>query len=723
MKRIYNLFILALFCLTIKAQTIKPGTIEPVDYVNTLIGTAPLPDKEYLGNNPAPGEELYSGTVNPGAMVPEPNGKVCAGPVSGYDGQRYHVRGSGYRFYDTTIMGFTNLNGEYHDANKLLFMPTIGNIKTIPGSRANPFEGYRSAKDTLREKGLPGYYTVFLTTYGIKVELTATKNCGFHRYTFPASKHANILLDLANSQPYAVTESVNIIDNHTIEGYHDCGVDTVYHITGSSRIYFHAVFSKDFTKSGTWLNGIIKPGSISESGNPVGAYATFTTKTNETILVKIGTSTVSIADASDNLTKEISNMDFDAIRKQTQNLWSNILNNFSVEGGSEGDRTNFYTAIYRSRGYSRGGVLPQLIKRPAQSPSVIRGTWGGGYWGTGSVGGVVGSYKQGINDVDIKAAYQKFLNDAMNGGGKAGAAYRQYGYIPSGVGVDDYVNRTIGLSYDDYAMSELAKIVGDTSNYNFFLKRSKNYKNLFNTSTGFFTPRKTDGSWILPLNPFNFHAEDIYREGNAWNYLWFNCGDISGLIELLGGKERFIAKLDTFFTKPLPNDATPLRDCSGIIGMYCHGNEQYRNIPYYYNYVGQPWKTQAIVRKIQKVLYRPTPVGMCGMDDYGNLESWYAASAMGFNQANRASEYFEIGSPLFPKVTITLDGGKFIIQANNVSDKNMYIQSAKLNGKPLNLPRFRIQDMIPEGSLVFEMGPKPNKSWGISSLEHDISKK
>ena len=165
--------------------TIKVSAKRLIDYVNPLIGTAAMTDKKYLGNNPAPGEELYYGCVNPGAMVPDLNGKLCVGPVSGYDGERYHVRGSGYRFTDATIMGFTNLNGEYHDDNKLLFMPTTGAIKTIAGSRANPFIGYRSAKDITREKASPGFYTVFLTTYGIKVDLTATPNCGFQRYTFP----------------------------------------------------------------------------------------------------------------------------------------------------------------------------------------------------------------------------------------------------------------------------------------------------------------------------------------------------------------------------------------------------------------------------------------------------------------------------------------------------------------------------------------------------------
>jgi putative alpha-1,2-mannosidase len=692
----------------------KTSTKRLIDYVNPLIGTAPMTDKKYLGNNPAPGEELYYGCVNPGAMVPDLSGKLCVGPVSGYDGQRYHVRGSGYRWTDTTIMGFTNLNGEYHDDNKLLFMPTIGAIKTIPGTRANPFIGYRSAKDISREKASPGFYTVFLTTYGIRVDLTATPNCGFQRYTFPKSNKANVLIDLENSQPYATYAVVKISGKRIIEGYQDTGVDTVYHIAGSTRIYFHAEFSKDFKVSGTWKGMVVSPNSASAEGIPLGAYVTFTTKAGEQILVKIGTSKISIEDAAKNLSTEIPGMDFNATRRKAEDKWAVILNKFRVEGGTEADRINFYTAIYRKYGYSWDGRRSAFV---AGQRNPFKGHWGGGYWGKGSTGSVVGAYKSGRSNIDINAAYEELRDEAMTGGGKAGEAYRKYGYIPPDAGVNDYVNRSIGLSYEDYALAELAKIVGKMTDYDYFLERSKSYKKLYNPLTGFLTGRRADGSWILPLNPYNFHAEDMYREGNAWNYLWFNVGDIRGLVELMGGKKRFIAKLDEFFNTPFPRDAIPLRDCTGLIGLYCHGNEQYRNIPYYYNYVGEPWKTQSLVRKIQMELYRPVPAGLCGMDDYGALEGWYAASAIGYFVADEASAYYEIGSPLFSKVTIVVEGdkpGTFVVEAKHVSAKNKYVQSAVFNGKPLDEPRFLRKEIVAGGSLIFIMGPKPNYKWGIS---------
>jgi putative alpha-1,2-mannosidase len=686
-----------------------------VEYVNPLIGTAPMPDKEFLGNNPSRGEELYYGTVNPGAMVPDPNGFLQVGPVTGFDGCCAHVRGSGYRYDDASIMGFTHINGEYSDQNKLSFMPTVGAIKTAPGSRANPGQGYRSLRDTLREKASAGYYTVFLTTYGIKVELTASKNCGFQRYTFPASQQANVLIDLANCRPGATDASVTLLDGRTIEGFQASG----------GNVYFRAVFSKDFSASGTWKGGALAPGSASASGIPLGAYASFATTAGEAISVKVGVSTISQAQAAANLAQEIPGMDFDAVRTQAEALWDPILKHVTLEGGSEGDRMNFYTSVYRMAAgpwYSwfplyttPGMILARGWNWVSQRTAGMAATWGGGYWGTGRVSSVVGLSKMGFSNINVKNVYPAARAAAMTGGGQAGDAYRKYGYIPPNSGSKPYVTNSIAYAYDDYATAELAKLAGNAADYDLFLARSKNYKKLYNPATGFLTPRNADGSWILPLDPAKPYAEDVYREGDAWNYLWYQMGDIPGLIELIGDTTRFVAKLDTFFTSKF-NPSSPLRDLTGVLGQYFHGNEQYRYLPYLYNYAGQPWKTQALVRKIMKQLHRPVPTGLCGMDDYGGLTGWYVSSALGYSIVDRATGYYDIGSPLFPKATLTLEGpnaGTFIIQADNVSDANMYIQSATLNGKPLNVPRFRQNDMIAGGSLIFSMGPNPNKQWGL----------
>ena len=693
--------------------------LRPVDYVNPLIGTAPITDKETIGNNPSPGEQLYTGTVNPGALVPDPNGNLEVGPVSRYDGRGGHMMGSGYRYEDGTIMGFTHFNAEYSRNNFLLFMPTVGTIKTIPGRRFNPSEGYRSAKDDAKEKASAGYYTAFLTTYGIKVELTATKNGGVHRYTFPATQQANVLIDLANCRPNATDALVKILDKRTIEGYQ---------VTGRATIYFRAVFNKDFAASGTWKGGVVSPDSASANGTPLGAYATFNTSAGETILIKVGTSTKSQADAASNLEQEIPGMDFDIVHKQAETLWSAVLGRFVVEGGTEADRINFYSSLYRlTAGPNYGGGWMDFCA-PWTARVFMRGTdwfskrtenmsgaWGGGgYWGIGTGWAPLGMYNRGFRNFDLSGIYPKLREQAMTGG-NGGEQYRQYGYVPPGTDrIPAYMNQSLGLAYDDHVLSQYARILGKTDDYNYFLARSKNYKKVYNESVGFFMPRNADGSWKL-LDPADMHAEDVFREGNAWNYLFYVMGDIPGLIDLLGGVKGFTAKLDALFTTPFPPNAIGLRDCSGLIGLYCHGNEQYRHIPFLYNYAGQPWKTQEMVRKIQKFLYRPIPAGLCGMDDHGMMTGWFVSSAMGFYHVDSTTGDCDICSPLFPKVTITLDGptpSTFVIEARNVSDTNMYIQAATLNGKPLNAPKFHHSDIIPGGSLVFEMGPKPNYSWG-----------
>jgi len=702
--------------------------LRPVDYVDPLVGTAPMLDKDHLGNNPAPNEDLYYGSVNPAAKVPDPNGTLQLGPVSGFDGCCYHVRGSGYRYDDGSIMGFTHFNAQYSKDNYLLFMPTVGGITTDPGTIQHPFIGYRSTKDTLREKASAGYYTVFLTKYGIKAELTATKNCGMHRYTFPVTKQANVLIDLGNSRPEATDASVTVINKRTIEGYQTAG---------RTKIYFRAVFNKDFALLGTWKNQVITPNSTSASGTPVGAYVTFNTKDGEQVLIKVGTSKASTQDAANNLAQEIPGMDFDSVHQLAVAQWNDVLSHITVDGGTEADRINFYTSMYHltegpayAGGWQGGAFCTpwtvrifmrgrnwynERLENRNNNNLGSRWLWSGEFWGIGSAWAPLGMYNRGFKNFNLPEIYAKLREEAMTGGGPIGDAYRKYGYVPIGV-VNNCINHSLGLAYSDHVLAEYAKVLGKMDDYKFFSDRSKNYKNVYNASVGFFMPRHEDGSWLL-VDPYDVHAESIFREGNAWNYLFYVMGDMPGLVDLLGGPKGFASRLDTMFNKPMPTTAFPLRDVTGFLNLYAHGNEVYRHIPYLYNYAGQPWKTQAVVRQIQKTLYRPTPAGMCGMDDYGQQSGWFVSSAMGFYHVDNLTGDCDIGSPLFPKVTINLDGqapGKFEIIAHNVSDQNKYIQSATLNGKPLNIPRFHHNDIIPGGSLVFEMGPEPNYSWGIN---------
>lgn len=708
----------------------QPVSHQPVDCVNPLIGTAPFEDAEYLGNNPPKGEELYCGSVVPGAMALD--GTVKLSPDTGFDGI-FHVRGSSYRYTDSSIMGFSHTHHEYNLYANVLFMPTVGAVKTEPGSRENPDEGYRSRKDVNRERASAGYYMVFLSDYGIKVELTATKNAGFHRYVFPKSDQAHILIDLASSarSTPVIEANVEILDNRHIAGWQKCK-------TGFT-VFFYAKFSKPFSSFGTWKDRVIHSGSSTQSGHPIGAFVDYKTTAEETVLAKVGISFVDAETAKKNLADEIPGWDFDHVHGRTKDNWNEMLKRVDVEGGTDADRVNFYTSLYRVLAsdkflsWPNGGALYFIVRPEVAAEWLAQLKWKtsrGGFWGPGNASWVAGAWNRGFHDFDTEAAYDSIRRSAMDPavGWERLMDYRRFGYIPTeeptGDGqLDDYVpggrpdvvNRTLGYTYDDYCIAQLAKALGKQADYEYFMSQSGNYRLLFDPKTGFMRGRRPSGSWTEPFDPASPAAQRYYREGTAWHYLWLVPHDVRGLIDLLGGPEAFIRKLDEFFETPY-NPESPMRDITGVIGQYVHGNETDRQVPYYYNYAGAPWKSQQIIRKIMKLLHKPVPGGLCGMDDNGYLTGWYVFSALGFYPVEPSRGFYVIGSPVFSKATLRVRGpdgtdGKFVIEARNASQENIFVQTASLNGKTLDKPYFHHADMIPGGRLVFEMGPKPNERW------------
>ncbi len=694
-----------LFCLAVVAAA-QPPSRRPVDYVNPLIGTAPFEDQEYLGGNPPKGEELYTGTVVPGAMALD--GVVKLSPDTGFDGI-FHVRGSSYRYTDTSIMGFSHTHHEYNRFANIRFMPTVGPVKTTPGSRENPGEGYRSRKDYRREKASPGYYTVFLSDYGINVELTATRNAGFHRYTFGPSEQAHVLIDLTtaqNSNPVLETE-IAMPDNRRVEGWQKCRGFTVY---------FHAEFSQPFASTGTWKGG---------------ARLDFKTSGREVVLAKVGISFEDLETARMNLAREIPDWDFERVRKQAEEGWNGLLKRIEVEGGTEAERVNFYTSLYRAMasdnfGWPNGGALQTIMRREWLADKLARTKWAptrGGFWGPQLAPWIMGAYARGLRSFDVAAAYEAVRRSATDPkpGWDRLADYLRLGYIvpadppapgqPAPRGLQDAVNRTLGYAYEDYCIAQLAKALGRDKDYEYFLSRSGNYRLLFDPVTGFMRPRRPDGAWVEPFDPMASFGIRYYREGTAWHYLWLVPHDIRGLMTLMGGETAFVKKLDEFFTTPY-RTKEPMRDVTGLIGQYVHGNETDRHVPYYYNYAGAPWKSQEVIRKIMRVLHKPVPAGLCGMDDNGYLTGWYVFAALGFYPVEPAQGAYVIGSPVFRKATIRLETGEFVVEARNASERNIYIQSAALNGTPLNRTWFHHSDLIPGGRLVFEMGPQPNTQWG-----------
>jgi predicted alpha-1,2-mannosidase len=259
-----------------------------------------------------------------------------------------------------------------------------------------------------------------------------------------------------------------------------------------------------------------------------------------------------------------------------------------------------------------------------------------------------------------------------------------------------------------------ARKLGKDDDCRMFLARASNYKQVWDRSTGFMRGRTSDGSWVAPFDPMEPYYNFMYKESNSWQTTWFVPHDVRGLVSLMGGPVAFLDRLDQFFS--LQYRPTGIaRDVTGLIGQYCHGNEPDHHVPYLYNWVGAPWKCQHLVRKIMKLMYGSDKdgLGLAGMDDQGENCSWYVLSALGFYTVNPARPEYIIGSPLFEEATLHMGHGKdFAIVARNNSDENVYIQSARLNGKELDAPWFRHADIVNGGELFFEMGPKPNPAWG-----------
>ena len=733
-----------------------------VDYVNPFVGT----------ND--------HGHTFPGAALP--GGMVQLSPDTGVEGWDWC---SGYHYSDSSLMGFSHLHrsgmgaGDWGD---ILLMPTIGELKVVPGSKENPDEGYRSRFSHQEEKASPGYYSVHLKDYGINAELTVTERAGFHRYTFPRSSVSHILLDVGHGiRDNCTGGEVRIVNNTEIEGHRSS--------TGfvkNKNVYFCARFSKPFESFGTWNEGEIKAGSKEDSGRRIGAYVDYTTSEDETVEVKVGISYTGIEQARLNLETEIPDWDFKKIKESAEKKWNEALGKIEIELPEANDeeynwekKVTFYTALYhsllfpavfsdvdgkyvgldnqihRAEGFTylsdfslwdtHRAQMPLLsLVEPQRVLNSVRtmlaqyeqGGWlptpqqfGNSYTndmiGDHPVVVILDAFQKGIDDFDVEKAYEAVKKNATEmpssdhpSRGRVGLYdYLEYGYIPYDK-LRESVSRTLEYAYNDWCVAQLAKALGKTEDYEMFMKRAANYKNIIDTITGFARPKDSKGKWLDPFNPkFVGHGnERHYTEANAWQYTWFVPHDVQGLITLLGGREKFLNKLDSLFT--ISSDVEEsTSDITGLIGQYAHGNEPSHHIIYLYNYAGEPWKTQVLARKVMEELYHAGPNGLCGNEDMGQMSAWYVFSAMGFYPVCPGQNVYVVGSPLFSKVTLHLDkkyypADRFGIEAVNNSKENKYIQSAGLDGNPWNKPWFTHENIKRGSMLVFQMGPQPNKNWG-----------
>ena len=699
MRTTFAIFIVSFIALASSCVYSPPK--EPVDYVNPNIGT--------IGH-------LLVATAS---MVQLPHGMVQIGQ------NPYPPLAD--RYLADRISGFS-----VRALPKYTTKPFSWIMATTGAPRINPND-YASGFDHDFEKVTPYYSWILLEDYDIEAAMTVTQHSSFYKFKYPKSSESNILMN--NNQ------CVRVVGNNCIE--------SVEAVDSTQTAYYYAIFSKPFRSYVTWKDSLISQ-DVKQEGLDIGALVTFDTSQDEEIMVKIGVSFIDMEQAKRNLEMEIPAWDFDKVKNDGREIWNNALGKIKIEGGTDKQKTIFYSALYRvmlgsqtldrseyGRYYSRldkqvhdteGHAFYQvgsnwgshhslfplvLLLEPEIQNDIMRsyirmqdeGDWlvnSGGYRnmiGRHEVATITDTYMKGFRDFDIEKAYEAMKRNSKEATmlsrhigkdwrlNELDKVYLEKGFYPAkpsdqpewvkevGFGRQS-VALTLENCYDDWCMSILAKELGKEDDYQYYLNRAYNYRNVFDTKSGFMRPKTADGKWIEPFDPIwsgGQGGRDFYTENNGWNYTWYVLHDPQGLINLMGGQEPFVAKLQQMFETNVPlykkyDFLKQYPDMTGWIGMYSHGNEITWHIPYLYNYAGKPWMTQRRIRQILDLWYGDGPLGFCGDEDYGEMSSWYILSAMGFYTVAPGRPVYDIGSPLFEKSTIDIgDGKKFTIECRIIA--------------------------------------------------------
>lgn len=700
------------------------------------------------------------GHVFVGANVPF--GAVQLGPQNIHKGWDWT---SGYHYSDSIVIAFshTHLSGTgCADLGDIGFMPftgrktpKIGKQKNISGSTSSY---YKHEKETVT----PGYYAVKLEN-GVDVELTATERVGYHHYHFNGNNTPHILIDLENANSGTVFESgIKQIDATTIQGHRFSNGWATPH-----KIYFYAKLSEPMSEFTIYTDDEpVRNKSLVDQR--VKGVASFGDNIHD-IKVKVAISSVSCENAKMNMEKEGTTWDFDYVKTTAREKWNKMLSKIDIEG-TDRQKTIFYTALYHAfiapvlysdvNGDFRGmddkihsgnpftnysifslwdtyrTLHPMFtIIAPEYLPDMINSMLSiydqNGklpIWplymdetncmpGYSSVPVIADAYLKGIKGFDAERALRYMVSTATNPKQKAVSDFMKYGYIPADC-VGEATSINLEYAADDWGLALMAKKMGRQDIYDQFIKRGQSYKLFFDKSILKVHPKMKDGSWFEPYSPFRTdHKNNVgdFTEGNGWQYTFMVPQDPEGLIELHGSDDAFIKNLDELFVAEgfLGDDVPP--DVSGFVGQYAHGNEPVHHIPYLYAYAGAQWKTAERVRMLQEEFYTDEPDGYCGNEDCGQMSSWHIMSALGFYQVNPSNGVYVIGSPSFTKATIHLGGGKdFTIIANDNNDKNVYVKSAKFNGKSYKNAYLNYQDIMNGGTLELTMSPTPNKNFGAS---------
>ncbi|MEH0157598.1 GH92 family glycosyl hydrolase [Limibacter armeniacum] len=722
----------------------QTNNVQLTSYVNPFVGT----------DGP--------GNTYPGATVPY--GMVQLSPDNGYSGWD---RIAGYFWPDTTIAGFSHLHlsgtgaGDLYD---LLFMPF--NSRSDRALVENGDRRPASLFSHEEEHAEPGYYQVKLQDFDINAEMTTSRRAGMQRYTFPADNKSQIVLNLgyALNWDWPTETFIKIEDDHTLVGYRKsagwAANQHVYFVAQFDKPFTYELKEIEEPKEKKKYRKPFKERLIKSAevkGLRTKAYLTFATPEQTTVQVKVGISSSSIEGAKQNLNTEITDFDFDKVKTNASKAWEDQLEKIIIKSDNHTEKQVFYTAMYQSmlaptlfsdidgkykgadgkiqtaKGFERydtfslwdtfraahplytlihtdrardmvaslmahyreTGLLPVWSFQGNETNMMI---------GYHAVPVIVDAYTKGIlNDFDAEELFQACKASAMNTKNEDIAAYINHGYVPVVEKHEHWsVSKTLEYAYDDWCVAQLAKALNKQEDYKYFSKRAENWQNVYDSTSTFMRPKLADGEFQQPFIPKEY--TDPFCESNAWQYFWFVPQNVQGLVETVGGKDKFTAKLDSMFTfDPLPEDKLPIFS-TGMIGQYAHGNEPSHHVAYLYNYIGKPHKTQEMVHRILKSQYKPTPDGVCGNEDCGQMSAWFIMSSLGIYPVNPASGVYDLTTPLFSNSEISLGNGhKLTIKTSKPPQDYPYIKSVRLNGKPIQHLQVSHKELAEGGTLEFEL--------------------
>lgn len=719
---------------------------DPVDFVNPLMGTDSKP-------------ELSNGNTYPTIALPW--GMNFWTPQTGKMGN-----GWTYAYAADKIRGFKQTHQPspwMNDYGQFAIMPVTGKLKFTQDDRASWFSHKA-------ETAKPYYYSVYLADADVTTEITPTERAAQFRFTFPKTDEAYVVVDAYDKGSY-----IKLIPaERKIVGY-----STRYArgpLPKNFKNYFVIHFDKPFASTHIWSGDKLVADVTELASEHSGAVVGFKTEKGEQVGMRVASSFISEEQAELNLRRELASDSFDTTAQKGRDIWNQTLGRIKVEGGSDEQTRTFYSSLYRMLFFPNklyeidanhqvvhwspynGKILPGYMFAGTgfwdtfralypflnlMYPSINREMQEGlandfkeGGWlpewsspglanvmiGNNSASVVAEAYIKGLRGYDIDTLWQALKHGADNEGpmqavGRAGVKYyNELGYVPYDVKINENAARTLEYAYDDFAIYQLGKALHKPeSEIGIYKQRAMNYKKLFDPETGLMRGKNQDGSFQSPFNPFKWG--DAFTEGNSWHYTWSVFQDVNGLVDLMGGREKFVAKLDQVFTLPPTYDESyygevihEIREMQiANMGQYAHGNQPIQHMIYLYGYAGAPWKTQYWARETMNRLYKPTPDGYCGDEDNGQTSAWYVFSALGFYPVTPAVPQYVVGAPLFKKATLTLESGKkIVINAPANSDGKRYVRALKVDGKPYENNWLDHAALMRGAVLDFDMSGTPN---------------